>query len=333
MFTKSTILVTGGAGFIGSTLVDKLLDLGNNVIVLDNFNDYYDPNLKKNNISQAQKNQNYKLYVGDIEKIHDIEQVFQENKINSIVHLAARAGVRSSIEMPLAYAMTNIIGTLNILEMMRKYNVKRMCIASSSSVYGNCTADKFSEDLNIRKPISPYAATKLANEQICYTYHHLYGLEIYLLRFFTVYGPRQRPDLAINKFTRLIMEDKPIDMYGDSLTVRDYTYIDDIVDGVISSLNYHQTKYEIFNLGGGSPITLKAMIAAIEQELNKKAKINKLPPQKGDVNKTVADISKARRLLHFEPHTSFKDGIHKFIEWIREVENPTFGNTTEFTPK
>ena len=314
---SSTILITGGAGFIGSSLADKLLALGHQVMVFDNFNDYYDPAIKQKNIEQALQNKNYKLYKGDIERIADLEKVFSENKIDAIVHLAARAGVRPSIEAPLAYAMTNIIGTINILEMMKKYNVKRMSMASSSSVYGNCKADKFSEDLNIREPISPYAATKSADEQICYTYHHLYGMEIYMLRFFTVFGPRQRPDLAINKFVNLIMNDKPIDMYGDGSTMRDYTYIDDITDGIVASLNYHQTGYEIFNLGGGSPVTLKEMISTIEDVLGKKAQINQLPMQPGDVDKTVSDISKAQRLLGYHPHTSFKEGIRKFVEWKR----------------
>ncbi|MBQ3695961.1 MAG: SDR family NAD(P)-dependent oxidoreductase [Alphaproteobacteria bacterium] len=311
----STILITGGAGFIGSSLADKLLALGHRVIVFDNFNDYYDPAIKQKNVEQALQNKNYALYKGDIESMDDLEKVFSQNKMDAIVHLAARAGVRPSIEAPLAYAMTNIIGTINILEMMKKYNVKRMSMASSSSVYGNCKADKFSEDLNIREPISPYAATKSADEQICYTYHHLYGLEIYMLRFFTVFGPRQRPDLAINKFTNLIMNDKPIDMYGDGSTMRDYTYIDDITDGIVASLNYHQTGYEIFNLGGGSPVTLKQMIETIEDVLGKKATINQLPMQPGDVDKTISDISKAQNLLGYHPHTSFKEGIRKFIAW------------------
>lgn len=311
----STILVTGGAGFIGSSLTDSLLASGYQVVALDNFNDYYNPAIKHNNIAQALQNKNYKLYEGDIEKISDLEKIFSENQIDSIVHLAARAGVRPSIETPLAYAMTNIIGTINILEMMKKYGVKRMSMASSSSVYGNCKAGKFSEDLNIREPISPYAATKSADEQICYTYHHLYGLEIYMLRFFTVYGPRQRPDLAINKFTNLIMSGKPIDMYGDGSSMRDYTYIDDIVTGITASLNYKQTGYEIFNLGGGSPVTLREMISTIEEVLGKKAQINQLPMQPGDVDKTVSDISKAQKLLAYNPNTSFKEGIRKFIEW------------------
>ena len=315
-----TILITGGAGFIGSSLADRLLSDGYSVTVIDNFNDYYNPEIKKQNISQALKNSNYKLYNGDIENISDVEKVFVENKIDAIVHLAARAGVRPSIEAPLAYAMTNIIGTINILEMMKKYGVKRMSMASSSSVYGNCKAEKFSEDLNIREPISPYAATKSADEQICYTYHHLYYLDIYMLRFFTVFGPRQRPDLAINKFTRLIMSDKPIDMYGDGSTMRDYTYIDDIVDGIVATLKYHQTGYEIFNLGGGSPVTLSEMIATIERVLGKKAQINKMPMQPGDVDKTVSDISKAQRLLGYYPHTSFEQGVRKFIEWKKHFK-------------
>ncbi len=310
-----TILITGGAGFIGSSLADKLLNLGYNVIAIDNFSDYYNPAIKRDNIKQALQNSNYKLYEINIENIADIERVFAENNIDTVVHLAARAGVRPSIEAPLAYAMTNIIGTLNILEMMKKYNVKRMSMASSSSVYGNCQAEKFSEDLNIREPISPYAATKSADEQFCYTYHHLYGLEIYMLRFFTVFGPRQRPDLAINKFTHLIMQNKPIDMYGDGSTMRDYTYIDDIIDGIIATMNYSKTGYEIFNLGGGSPVTLKEMISTIEKVLGKKAQINQMPMQPGDVDKTVSDISKSEKLLGYHPKTTFTEGVKKFIEW------------------
>lgn len=314
----TNILITGGAGFIGSSLADRLLEQNYKVIVVDNFNDYYSPDIKRKNIKEALKNNNYKLYEADIEKITDLEKIFSENKIDVVVHLAARAGVRPSIEVPIKYVETNILGTTNILEMMRKYGVKKMSMASSSSVYGNCKADKFSEDLNIHQPISPYAATKLADELVCYTYHHLFDLQIFMLRFFTVYGPRQRPDLAINKFVRLIEAGKPIDMYGDGSTMRDYTYIDDIVDGICKTLDYNGSGYEVFNLGGGSPVTLKDMIVTIENVLGKKASINMLPMQPGDVDKTVSDISKAKKYLGYSPKVNFKTGILNFIEWTNK---------------
>lgn len=314
----TNVLITGGAGFIGSSLADKLLEQDFNVIAVDNFSDYYSPDIKRNNIKEALKNNNYKLYEADIENLGELEKVFAQNKIDVIVHLAARAGVRPSIEMPIKYVETNILGTTNILEMMRKYGIKKMSMASSSSVYGNCNADKFSEDLDIHQPISPYAATKLADELICYTYHHLFDLQIFMLRFFTVYGPRQRPDLAINKFVRLIEAGKPIDMYGDGSTMRDYTYINDIVDGICKTIGYDGSGYEIFNLGGGSPVTLKDMIATIETVLGKKASINVLPMQPGDVDKTVSDISKAKKLLGYSPKVDFKTGILNFIEWINK---------------
>lgn len=317
------IFITGGAGFIGSSLADNLLQKGHSVIVIDNLSPYYNPEIKKQNISQALKNPNYKFYLGDIEAPNDLQKIFEQNQIECIVHLAARAGVRPSIESPLAYAQTNIIGTMNILEAMKQYKIKKMCMASSSSVYGNCQADKFSEDLMIQKPISPYAATKSACEQLCYTYHHLYNLQIYMLRFFTVYGPRQRPDLAINKFADRIEKGIAIDMYGDGSSMRDYTYIDDIVAGIQGAINYDQTGYEIFNLGGGSPITLKEMISAIEKGLNKKAKINQMPMQPGDVDKTISDISKAKKLLGYTPQTSFSDGIKKFIAWQKQQNKYT----------
>ena len=309
------VLITGGAGFIGSTLADNLLSEGYNIICVDNFNDYYPVEIKRNNISNALKNPNFKLYETDIEDANALDNIFSENKIDIIVHLAARAGVRPSIEQPVEYIKTNVLGTMNILEGMKKYNIKKLCMASSSSVYGNCKEDKFSEDLNIHKPISPYAASKLADELICYTYHHLYNLEITMLRFFTVYGPRQRPDLAINKFVTKIEAGETIEMYGDGSSMRDYTYIDDIVSGIKSAMNYNATPYEIFNLGGGSPVTLKEMISTIEQVLNKKAIIKQLPMQPGDVDKTVCDISKPHMLLGYTPKTTFYKGIEKYVKW------------------
>lgn len=312
------ILITGGAGFIGSSLADRLLSEGKNIICVDNFSDYYDISLKEKNILQASLIPAYKLYRTDIEDKDALEKIFQENQIDAIVHLAARAGVRPSIKAPADYVKTNILGTVNLLDLMKKYNITKMVFASSSSVYGNCKADKFHENLKVSEPISPYAATKSACEQLCYTYSHLYNIQIICLRFFTVYGPRQRPDLAINKFARLIEEGLSIPMFGDGSTMRDYTYIDDIVSGIEAALNYNQTNYEIINIGGGSPVTLHEMITTLEKVLKIKAKINKLPMQPGDVDKTIADINKAKLLLNYCPQTSFEEGIKKFMEWKNE---------------
>ncbi len=308
------ILITGGAGFIGSSLADKLLQ-DNEVIIIDNFNDYYDVSLKEENIAQHKDNTKHKVYRIDIEDKEALKKVFEENKIDKIVHLAGRAGVRPSLELPDEYVKSNILATVYLLELMKEYGVKKMVYASSSSVYGNCKEAIFSEDLKITEPISPYAATKSACEQFCYTYHKLYNLDIVCLRFFTVYGPRQRPDLAINKFIRLIEEDKPIPVYGDGTSMRDYTFVDDIVQGVIGAINYDKTPYEIINIGGGEPITLARMIEVIEESLGKKAKIDRLPMQPGDVDKTVCDFSKGQRVLNYNPKTTFKEGIEKFMEW------------------
>ena len=315
------ILVTGGAGFIGSTLADKLLKIeSNNVIVIDNFNDYYSPKLKEKNIKHNLDNKKYKLYRGDICNKSLLSRIFNESKIDIVVHIAASAGVRPSIDKPLDYIKNNIEGTVNILEVMKKNNVKKIVFASSSSIYGNCKEEVFSEDLKVSEPISPYAASKSACEQFLYTYSKLYNIQVIALRFFTVFGPRQRPDLAIRKFIDLIKENKPIPVYGDGTTIRDYTYVDDIVDGIIGAIKYNDTQYEIINLGGGAPVSLNQMIETIEKALNKKAKIERLPMQPGDVNKTVASITKAKKLLNYNPKTSFKEGIIKFIEWEKNVK-------------
>lgn len=314
------ILITGGAGFIGSSLADKLLAQGKKVVIFDNFNDNYDPAIKKRNIRQALSYSNCSLCKGDIENIADLDKVFSKGNIETVVHLAARAGVRSSLNSPVNYVKTNILGTVNILEAMKSYGVKQLCMASSSSVYGNCSARKFSENLKLGRPISPYAATKLSDELMAYTYHHLYGMRMQILRFFTVYGPRQREDLAINKFVRLIQAGRAIDMYGDGSTLRDYTYIDDIVDGICRAMTYKKTGYEIFNLGGGAPISLRQMIATIEEVLNQEAIIHQKPMQPGDVNRTISDISKAKRLLGYSPKTTLKKGIINFVQWKKENE-------------
>lgn len=309
------VLITGGAGFIGSTLADFLLSKGNRVIVLDNFNDYYDPRLKEKNIAHNLSLPNYKLYRGDICDKKILKKIFDENEISAVAHIAASAGVRASIENPEIFIQSNIAGTLNVLEAMKNKGVQKLIFASSSSVYGNCKAKKFSELLKVTKPISPYAATKSSCEQLIYTYSQLFSIQSMVLRFFTVYGPRQRPDLAIRKFMDLIEAGKPIPVYGDGKTKRDYTYIDDIICGIYASLNYDKTPYEIINLGGGSPIMLSGMIAAIEKALGKTAIRQYLPHQKGDMDKTVSDISKAKRLLGYKPKTTFKQGIEKFLKW------------------
>ncbi len=310
------ILITGGAGFIGSTLADKLLKIeSNNVIVIDNFNDYYSTTLKEKNIKHNLDNKNYKLYRGDICDKNLLSKIFEENQIDVVVHIAASAGVRPSIENPLSYVKNNIEGTVNIVEVMKENGIKKIVFASSSSIYGNCKEEIFSEDLKVSEPISPYAASKSACEQFLYTYSKLFDIQVVALRFFTVFGPRQRPDLAIRKFIDLIKENKPIPVYGDGTTIRDYTYVDDIVDGIISAINYNDTPYEIINLGGGAPVSLNQMIETIEKVLNKKATIEHLPMQLGDVNKTAADITKAKKLLNYNPKTSFKEGVIKFIEW------------------
>lgn len=313
-----TYFITGGAGFIASTLTERLLKEGNKVVTIDNFCDYYDPKLKEKNITEFIKNNNYKLYRGDIRNREDIKKILDENNIDIIVHLAAMAGVRPSIENPLLYQEVNGIGTQNILEEAKLHNIKNLVMASSSSVYGNCKEVPFREDMIVDYAISPYAATKKANEVMAHVYHKLNNMNIIMLRFFTVYGPKQRPDLAINKFTRLLLEGKEIPMYGDGSTSRDYTYVDDIVDGICKSCDYtfnNNDVYEIINLGSNNPISLREMIDIIGETLAIKPIIKEMPMQPGDVDRTYADISKAKRLLKYNPQTSFKDGIKKFTSW------------------
>lgn len=313
-----TYLITGGAGFIGSTLATKLLELGNKVVVVDNFCDFYDPMIKENNIKENLNNNNYKLYRVDIRDREKMSKIFNDNIIDGIIHLAAMAGVRPSIENPILYQEVNGLGTQNVLEEAHKHNIKNLVMASSSSVYGNCDKVPFKEEYVVDYAISPYAATKKANEVMAHVYHHLYDMNIVMLRFFTVYGPKQRPDLAINKFTRLMLENREIPMFGDGTTSRDYTYIDDIVDGIIKSMNYvenNKNVYEVINLGNSSPISLIEMINTIANVLGVVPNIKQLPMQPGDVERTYADISKAKRLIKYEPKTSFIDGITKFVNW------------------
>ena len=307
------ILVTGGAGFIGSHLAERLLADGHEVAVLDDFNDFYDPQIKRRNIEKIASD--IRLHEVDLRNAEAVRSVLTEN-FDAIVHLAARAGVRPSIAAPQLYYDTNVAGTLNLLEAARQSGVGRFVFASSSSVYGICKEVPFSEDFHLTQTISPYAATKIAGEFLCSTYSHLYKMRVVALRFFTVYGPRQRPDLAIHQFTRRIWNGKPIDQFGDGTTRRDYTYIDDIIQGVVAALRYDRAMFDIFNLGESETIQLKNLIAAIEEALGKKAKINQLPEQPGDVPLTCADISKARKLLGYNPTTPLHAGLPKFVEWF-----------------
>lgn len=314
-----TFLITGASGFIGSTLTDNILKLGHRVINIDNMNDYYDLNIKEKNIIRAKTNKDYYFYKIDITNSVLLENIFKEHDIDLIIHLAARAGVRPSIDDPLLYEKDNGLGTVSILEMARKYNVKKIILASSSSVYGNNKKTPFSEEDIVDYAISPYAASKKGNEVMGHVYHKLFELDMIFLRFFTVYGPRQRPDLAIYKFTDLILNDKPITMFGDGSSARDYTYIDDIVDGIIKSINYIEKRkniYEIINLGNNHPVKLNTLIETIEDALGKKANIIQKSMQPGDVEITYADITKAKRLLKYEPKTTFEDGIKKFVDWF-----------------
>lgn len=316
-----TYLITGGAGFIGSSLADSLLKENNKIVVVDNFFNYYNPELKEENVKDNLNNPNYKLYRIDIRDKDNLDKVFIENKIDCVIHLAAMAGVRPSIENPILYQEVNCLGTQNILECMKKNNVNKLVMASSSSVYGNCKEVPFKETFVVDYAISPYAATKKANEVMTHVYHKLNDINVIMLRFFTVFGPRQRPDLAINKFTRLMLNDEEIPMYGDGNTSRDYTYIGDIVDGIERSIKYveeNKDVYEIINLGNSSPISLKEMINIIGEVLNKTPNIKQLPMQPGDVDRTYADISKAQKLLGYNPKTTFKKGIENFVEWYKK---------------
>ena len=313
------ILITGGAGFIGSHLVDHLLTQGGwRVTVVDDFNDFYDPSIKRKNVKTRLSNANFQLKEADIRDRQALRRAFGETKFDCIVHLAARAGVRPSLTQPHLYLETNVNGTMNLLELARSSGTNQFIFGSSSSVYGINNKVPFSEDDPIFNPISPYAATKAAAELICHSYAHLYGLRIVCLRFFTVYGARQRPDLAIHKFAKLIAAGKPIPVFGDGTTRRDYTYIDDIIAGVRAAIDYDQTNYEIINLGESRTVELRELISIIENALGERAEIDWQPVQPGDVPQTFADITKARRLLGYNPQTQIEEGIKRFVEWFRD---------------
>ena len=311
------ILVTGGAGFIGSHLVEKLLADGHDVAILDDFNDFYDPQIKQENIAAVTKDA--AVHRVDLRENEAVRSLFHREKFDAIAHLAARAGVRPSIQDPQLYYDTNVDGTLHLLEAARVTGIERFIFASSSSVYGISKKVPFSEDQHLTQTISPYAATKMAGEFLCSTFSHLYQMRVVALRYFTVYGPRQRPDLAIHQFTRKICADQAIDQFGDGTTRRDYTYIDDIIQGTVAALRYDGPLFDIFNLGENETTQLKDLITAIETALGKKAKINPLPEQAGDVPLTCADISKARKLLGYNPTTQLSEGLPRFIEWFRQT--------------
>jgi len=311
----SLILVTGAGGFIGSHLVDRLLADGYDVVGLDNFDNFYDPAIKRRNLRNALNNKHFRLMEGDIRDTETIQHAGEGS--DAVVHLAARAGVRPSIRDPLLYEDVNIRGTLNILDMCRKNGVSRLLFGSSSSVYGINSKVPFAEDDPVGCPISPYAASKRAAELMCFTYHHLYGFSITCLRFFTVYGPRQRPEMAIHKFTRCIDQGREITLFGDGTSARDYTYVDDIIDGVVAALD-QPAGFEIINLGGSQTTRLRELVSLIEDALGKKADIKWLPDQPGDVPITYADISKAKRLLGYSPKVPVTEGIPRFVEWYKK---------------
>ncbi|MFA5499025.1 MAG: NAD-dependent epimerase/dehydratase family protein [Candidatus Cloacimonadia bacterium] len=319
-------LITGGAGFIGSHLCEKLLDLGHQVVCLDNFNDAYDPQIKRENVTKCLASNRvatleeprYVLIEGDLRDEQRLEEIFSKHSIDVVIHLAAMAGVRPSIANPILYYDVNVTGTLNLLEKCRTYHIDKFIFASSSSVYGNNEKVPFEETDPVDNPISPYAATKKSGELLCYTYHHLYKTSIACLRFFTVYGPRQRPDLAIHKFAKKMLNDEPIQLYGDGKSTRDYTYIDDIIDGIVKSIDFvsNKTAYEIFNLGECQAIRLDKMIHLLEKVLGKEALIERLPHQEGDVYHTCASIEKSKRVLGYSPDTEFEEGLKIFADWL-----------------
>src|SRR4051794_16577144 len=320
----SHILVTGGAGFIGSHLTRRLLARGDRVTVLDDFNDYYDPARKRENVAailahdgDSGVRERYSVVEGDIRDEPLVDRLFAGGRFDAVIHLAARAGVRPSLEQPILYEDVNCIGTLRLLEAARRHGPKLFLFGSSSSVYGINEKVPFAEDDLVNQPISPYATTKRAGELLCYNYHHLYGMRIACLRFFTVYGPAQRPEMAIHKFTDLLARGKTIPMYGDGESRRDYTYVDDIVDGLLATLDLGPG-FEILNLGGADTTSLKDLIHWIAEELAVSPRIEYLPAQPGDVPITFADVSKAARLLGYSPKVPIRDGLRRFVSWYRE---------------
>ena len=315
-----SLLVTGGAGFIGSHLVDRLLADGHHVTVIDNFDPFYDPAIKERNIASHGKNPNYELHRIDICDLETMEANLSGG-YDCIVHLAARAGVRPSIEDPIGYQEVNVRGTQNLLELARKWETPQFVFASSSSVYGINPDVPWREDNHVLQPISPYASTKVSGELLGHVYSHLYGIRFVALRFFTVYGPRQRPDLAVHKFTNLMLKGEPIAFFGDGSTSRDYTYVDDTVAGILGAIAYKESPYEVFNLGNDATVTLLEMVETIENALGKTAEKDRQPDQPGDVPRTWASIEKARKFLSYDPTIDFQTGVKKFVEWKKSGES------------
>lgn len=315
----ASYLITGCAGFIGSHLSERLLQEGHQVVGIDNFDPFYNREIKERNLSNLKSNSHFQFIEGDLKEYHTISSI--STKIDIIVHLAAKAGVLPSLKDPIAYLNDNVIATQNLLNLCKERNINKFVFASSSSIYGNNKSIPFNENDNVDRPISPYAASKKACELITHTAHHLNKLDVINLRFFTVFGPRQRPDLAIHKFIKLVDEGKEITMYGDGSTSRDYTFVNDTVQGIISACNYlstHTNVYEIVNLGNNTPVTLKDLIATIEKVMNKKVNINHQPMQPGDVDITFANIDKAKKLFGYSPSTSIEEGITSFVKWYHE---------------
>ena len=317
-----SVLLTGGAGFIGSHLAEALLQRGMRLAIIDNLDDFYSPDRKRRNLEEVRASGDFEFIESDICDAQQMAEVFRRFRPDLVVHLAARAGVRPSIEQPALYERVNVAGTLNLLQASRESGVRKFIFGSSSSVYGITNHAPFSDSDRDLRPISPYAATKLAGEQFCYTYAHLYRLPIVALRFFTVYGPRQRPDLAIHKFARLIDSGRPIPVFGDGSSGRDYTYVADIVAGTLAAIDHaplddRGTPYDIFNLGNSHPIKLNELIALLETTLGRRAIRDNQPEQPGDVPLTWADISKAQRVLDYRPATPIAEGIANFVTWSR----------------
>jgi len=313
------ILITGGAGFIGSHLTQRLLERGDQIAVLDDFNDFYDPARKRVNVAPFLENPAYRLVEGDIRDATLVDELFRDSGFDAVVHLAARAGVRPSLQEPILYEDTNCIGTLRLLEAARAHGPETFIFGSSSSVYGINKKVPFSETDEVNQPISPYATTKRAGELLCFNYAHLYGLRTACLRFFTVYGPAQRPEMAIHKFTDLLARGETIPLFGDGASQRDYTFVDDIIDGVVATLDL-APPFEILNLGGAETTALSDLVQWLADELGVEPNIEYLPDQPGDVPITYADVSKANALVGYSPKVPIREGLKRFVEWYRDSQ-------------